>query len=257
MMGMGVTGACAQAVCVPNQLYVIAGIPGVYPNPAIQTALASGNQGVPYTETLTILVPQDTTIDLSSLIGFPFPPITISVNYQEVSGITGLPSGLNYDCDLVSCQWAGGNNGCIKISGTPTQGGTFNVGITTVYNFTVPQSVPVIGGQNVNLPLPFPDWTMDVTAVGVEDAHTEALSITHNAPNPFHGTTTITYHAPKPSAVQFDVMDITGKGVHTEQARATAGTNSLVFDASRLAPGIYLYRLSNGERAAMGKMVVE
>jgi hypothetical protein len=248
--------AQAQPVCSPNPLYVLAGIPGIYPNPAIQPTLASGDQGVPYTETFTIMVPPDTTIDLSALIGFPFPPISVSVNYQEVSAITGLPSGLNYQCDPVNCQWIGGQNGCAKISGTPTQGGTFPVGMTSVYNVTIPQSVPVIGGTTQNIPIPGLDWTMDVTAVGVADQQADAFWIAHNAPNPFHGTTAISFNSPKPSTIAFEVTDLTGKLLHAETIRASAGANTFSFDASTFTPGIYLYKLSNGTQSAVSKMVV-
>jgi hypothetical protein len=256
LMGIGVTVGKAQ-VCTPNPLYVLAGIPGIYPNPLIQSSLASGNQGQPYTETFTMMVPQDTTIDLSSYIGFPFPAITVSVNFQEVTAITGLPAGVNYTCDLSNCQWVGGTNGCIRLSGTPTQGGTFPIGMTTGYNVTVPQNVPVIGGQALTIPVPGLSWDMDITAVGIEDAKANALSIFQNAPNPFHGTTTITYHALKPMAVQFVVTDLTGRVLHDVQVRANLGDNSIQFDATDLAPGIYLYRLSNGEKSATSKMVVE
>jgi hypothetical protein len=237
LVGIGATVAKAQ-VCTPDPLVLLAGIPGVYPNPLITSNLAAGDQNVPYTERFTMVVPEDTTIDLSSYIGFPFPAITVSVNYQTVTAITGLPSGLNYTCDLSNCQWAGGINGCIQVAGTPTQGGTFNIGMTTAYNVTVPQQVPVIGGSAIDVPIPGLGWTMDVTAVGVRDAQTNSLWIAQNAPNPFHGTTKITYHAPKPSAIQFVVTDLMGKVMHTEQMRATAGDNTISFDATDLAAGI-------------------
>lgn len=255
---LALAGSAIMAqVCTPNPLYVLAGIPGIYPNPLIQSNLASGNQGQAYTETFTIMVPQDTTIDLSALIGFPFPPVTVSVNFQEVTAITGLPAGLNYTCDIQSCNWGGGTNGCIQVAGTPTQGGTFNVGMTTGYNVTVPQQVPVLGGQSVTVPIPGLGWTMDVTAVGVQEQRENSLWISHNAPNPFHGTTTITYHAPRPSEVTMTVTDLLGKVVSVSSSRATVGDNAITFDANGFTPGIYLYTLSNGSQAATGKMVIE
>jgi hypothetical protein len=256
---LGGTTARAQ-VCTPDPLALLAGIPGVYPSPLPplnQTALASGQQGDPYSQTFTFVVPADTTIDLSSVIGFPFPPVTVSVNYLQVSGITGTAPGLNYACDPSNCQWPGGSNGCALLSGTPTQSGVFNVVMSAAFNYSVPQQVPVIGGQAIDIPFPGLEWTQDIAAVGVQDQQANNLWISQNAPNPFHGTTKITYHAPKPSAVEFTVMDVTGKVMHTETLRATAGDNTFSFDATDLAGGIYLYRLSNGEKTAVSKMVVE
>jgi Secretion system C-terminal sorting domain len=251
------TGAVQAQVCIPNPLYVSLGIPGVYPNPAIQNSLASGNQGAAYVETFTIVVPQDTTIDLSALIGFPFPAVSVSVNYQEVTAIAGLPNGLNYVCAPANCQFPGGTDGCIKLSGTPTQGGTFNVSMATAYNVTVPGAVPVIGGSAISVPFPGGlNWSLDINGVGVKDQQTNAFWIAHNAPNPFNGTTVISYNAPKPATISFEVTDLAGKRLHTETVRAIAGINELSYDASGLAAGIYLYKLSNGDQSVTSKMVV-
>jgi hypothetical protein len=256
LMGVGANMAHAQ-VCTPDPVALLLGIPGIYPNPAITSSLTSGNQGQAYSDRFTIMVPQDTTIDLSAVIGFPFPAISVSVNYQEVTAITGLPTGLNYTCDITNCQWGGGVNGCIKIDGTPTQGGTFSVGMTTRYNVTVPQNVPVVGGTAVNVPIPGLSWTLDITAVGVADAKIEGLSIAQNTPNPFHGTTAIKYFAAKPMNLQFTVTDLAGKQLHSEIVRASLGENAIQFDATDFAPGIYLYRIGNGEKSVTSKMVVQ
>jgi len=135
--------------------------------------------------------------------------------------------------------------------------GTFNVGMTTGYNVTVPQQVPVIGGQSITIPIPGLGWTMDVTAVGVQEQRENSLWISHNAPNPFHGATTITYHAPRPSDVTMTVTDLLGKVVSVSSSRATVGDNAIRFDANGYTPGIYLYTISNGSQAATGKMVIE
>jgi hypothetical protein len=256
LMGVGANVAHAQ-VCTPDPTALFLGIPGIYPNPAITSNLTAGNQGQAYSETMTIMVPQDTTIDLSAFIGFPFPAISVSVNFQEVTAITGLPTGLNYTCDLSNCQWGGGVNGCIKLDGTPTQGGSFNVGMSTGYNVSVPQQVPVIGGSAITIPIPGLSWTLDITAVGVADAKLEGLSIAQNTPNPFHGSTAINYFAAKPMNLQFTVTDLTGKQMHSENVRANVGDNTLQFDASDFAPGIYLYRIGNGEKSVTSKMVVQ
>ncbi len=249
--------ANAQTVCTPSQIFTTLGIPGVYPNPIQQSSLTSGMQGSPYAQTFTIIVPADTTIDLSALIGFPVPPVNVSVNYQEVTGLTGLPSGLNYACDISSCQWGGGVDGCIMLSGTPTQGGLFNVGMTTAYNVTVPVGTPIIGGTDVSIPIPGISWELDITPVAIEDLQADQFSISQNGPNPFHGTTNILFNSPRPTKVDFTVTDLSGKQVHAETFRASTGVNTLAFDASALVPGVYIYQLSNGKKVVNSKMVVQ
>jgi hypothetical protein len=249
--------AKAQTVCQPNQIFAAIGIPGVYPNPIQQSSLAPGVQGSPYSQVFTFIVPADTTIDISALIGFPLPPVNVSVNYQEVTGMSGLPNGLNYQCDLSSCQWPGGINGCALLSGTPTQNGLFTVGMTTGYNVNIPVGVPVLGGQAVTIPIPGISWDMDITATSAADLKADQFSISQNGPNPFHGTTNILFNAPRPASIEFVVTDLSGKQVHAETFRATTGVNTLVFDATDLVPGVYIYQLSNGEKAVNSKMVVQ
>jgi hypothetical protein len=260
LLAIGTTTWAKAQVCTPDPLALIAGIPGVYPSPLPplnQDQLAAGQQGDPYSQTFTFLVPADTTIDLSSYIGFPFPPVTLSVNYLAVTGITGAAPGLNYACDPANCQFPGGSNGCALLSGTPTQGGLYNVVMNAAFNYSVPQQVPVIGGQALDIPFPGLEWEQNIQAVGVKDVQSNSLSIGHNSPNPFHGVTQISYNSPKPAAISFVVMDLTGKVMHDAQVRAVAGENVISFDATDLAAGIYLYRLSNGEKSVTSKMVVE
>lgn len=244
-------------VCTPSQIFTTIGIPGVYPNPIQTSNLAPGMQGSPYSQTFTMIVPADTTIDLSALIGFPVPPVNVSVNYQEVTGFTGLPSGLNYACDLSACQWGGGVDGCIMLSGIPTQSGLFTVGMTTGYNVTVPVGIPVLGGTAVSIPIPGISWDMDITAVAVEDLQADQFSLSQNGPNPFHGSTTILFNSPRPAKIAFTVTDLSGKQVHSEAFRSISGVNSLEFDATDLVPGIYIYQLSNGEQVVNSKMIVQ
>jgi hypothetical protein len=253
----GIGFAQAQTVCTPNPLFASLGIPGVYPNPLQSSSIDPGQQGVAYQFVFTMIVPADTTLDLSSVVGFPIPPVTVSVNYQEVTGLTGLPQGLNYQCDISNCQWVGGQNGCLKLSGIPTESGTFTVGMTTGYNVNVPAGVPVIGGAPLTVPIPGISWDYEVTAVGIEDLRSDVFGITQNTPNPFHGSTKIIFNAPKPSSIEMVVFDLSGKQVAQMSQRATMGINKLEFDGSELAPGVYIYHLSNGEQMVSSKMVVQ
>jgi len=257
LMGIGGASVMAQPVCIPDQGALLLGIPGIYPIP-VQSSLTPGTQGVAYAQTITFIVPIDTTLDLSVLNPLLPNAVNVGVNYQKVTAVNGLPTGLNFACDPTNCQWASNSNGCLKISGTPTQGGSFTVGLSTSYNIAIPAQIPILGGTNVDFPLPGISWPLEITSTtNVADENANELRIAQNAPNPFHGTTTINYNAPKPSAIEFVVTDLTGKVMHMEQVRANAGDNAITFDASDLAPGIYLYRISNGVKSVTSKMVVQ
>jgi glucuronoarabinoxylan endo-1,4-beta-xylanase len=65
-----------------------------------------------------------------------------------------------------------------------------------------------------------------------------------NYPNPFNPSTTIHYALAQTSHVSLRVLDILGKEVATLVDRVEdAGAKSVLFDASKLASGAYIYRL--------------
>jgi predicted CXXCH cytochrome family protein len=84
-----------------------------------------------------------------------------------------------------------------------------------------------------------------------------AFGVTGPYPNPFNPQTTISYQLPVASLVQLEVYDTAGRLtqnlVGTWQA---AGMHRATFDGSILPSGIYIYRLSAGEFAASGKMLL-
>jgi hypothetical protein len=78
-----------------------------------------------------------------------------------------------------------------------------------------------------------------------------------NFPNPFNPKTTIAYDIKEEGFVTLTVYDIMGREIMTlVNDHKAAGSYSLTFDASKLASGIYLYRLSVNGFSDMKKMVV-
>jgi hypothetical protein len=251
----GLSNGFAQ-VCTPLPIP----IPGVYPSPLTTSNLPDGQQGSNYSETITVVVLADTTIDLS-VLGIPglpaLPPVTVSVEYQRINAVTGLPSGLSDTCNINLCEIPGDSSGCIRISGIPDTSGTFAVGLDTEFGILIPAAIPVIGGTVQSLPVPGIGWDLDIqSGVGIEELKENTFDVVQNGPNPFRGSTDIHYHAPKPGQVEFTVMDISGHILHERTERAASGRNVLTFDATGYAPGIYLYRLSNGEKSVTHKMIV-
>jgi hypothetical protein len=97
-------------------------------------------------------------------------------------------------------------------------------------------------------------------ATGVSDL-TEPLpgnfELMQNYPNPFNPTTEISYLLPAKSEVRLDVFNILGQRVVSlPQGLQEAGKHSVIFDASNLSSGTYLYRLEAGKMTNTKKMVV-
>lgn len=246
----------AAAQCTPNPIFANIGIPGFWPNPQ-QGPLPDGEINQAYNQTITVVVVEDTTIDLSGVIGFPVPPVQVSVNYQEVTGVTGMPNGITYACDTSSCTWIGGDAGCVKLSGTPTQAGDFVVDIASNINFDVPASVPVIGGTPQSLPIPGVGYDLYVdNPNGIEEIQQNRFSVAQNAPNPFSGITEIHFNTPVAATMTIEVHNIAGIRVFSDTFRANAGMGTYQLDASDLHNGVYFYTVSNGKDRSIHKMIV-
>jgi glycosidase len=90
----------------------------------------------------------------------------------------------------------------------------------------------------------------------------ESFSLEQNYPNPFNPTTTIKYSIPvgvnsESAIVNMVVYDILGRKLKTlVNEIQTPGNYEVIFDASGLASGIYLYRLKVGDFIKTNKMVL-
>ncbi len=72
-----------------------------------------------------------------------------------------------------------------------------------------------------------------------------SFELQQNFPNPFNPSTTIQFSLPEPGTVTLQVFDVTGRRVTTllNESSRSSGNHSISFDASRLASGVYLYRI--------------
>ena len=82
-------------------------------------------------------------------------------------------------------------------------------------------------------------------------------SLDQNYPNPFNPTTVVSSQLPVTSDVRLVVYDVLGRemAILVNERRA-AGTYKDSFDASGLASGIYLYRLTAGSFVRTRKMIL-
>ncbi|WP_304130818.1 T9SS type A sorting domain-containing protein [Ignavibacterium album] len=78
-----------------------------------------------------------------------------------------------------------------------------------------------------------------------------------NTPNPFSETTSISFILPKEEFVEIEIYDVKLNLLGTiTQKIYPAGKNTISFDAKRLGPGVYFYKMKAGDFVAVKKMVV-
>ncbi|MGB5893764.1 MAG: YCF48-related protein, partial [Ignavibacteriaceae bacterium] len=83
------------------------------------------------------------------------------------------------------------------------------------------------------------------------------FTLYHNYPNPFNPNTKIKYSVPQSSQVIIKVFDILGNEIETlVNEEKPSGYYELEFNASKLASGIYFYRIQAGSVVETKKMVL-
>jgi hypothetical protein len=84
--------------------------------------------------------------------------------------------------------------------------------------------------------------------------------LNQNYPNPFNPTTTISFELPQDALVSLKVYNLLGQEVATlvNHEQMQEGTNEVTFDASRMATGVYYYRLmiNDGQFQQVKKMML-
>ncbi len=236
------TFACntITAQCTPN----LTG-PASHINPDTTINLPICVATIPYTADIQIFVTHDTTYLLTAV------PITDFT----LTSVMGLPAGFSYACVPTNCVFPGGTAGCFHISGTATDGmaGTYPLTVVmtahVVYaSFTIPIADTVRGYRIV---IDSASHAGVPTLVGPAK-----FDVYQNAPNPFNGTTEIDYSSAMSGKVNLKVFNVLGSTVMNRTYDAKTGMNQVFINSKELAPGIYMYSLSNGIQTITKRMIV-
>ncbi len=109
--------------------------------------------------------------------------------------------------------------------------------------------------------LPVPDQDL-LTGVEQTDGTNASniptkFALEQNYPNPFNPTTNINYQLASSVNVKLEVYNLLGQKVATLiDKRQSAGKYTVTFDANKLSSGIYLARMSAGDKVFVKKMIL-
>jgi hypothetical protein len=232
----------ANAQCTPDPQYTS---PGIYPDSA--TNLMEAYETIAYTQIITNVVPADTCVEI--IPGFPCTNLTL--DSVVVESFTGLPAGLNFECDNPEWQFPGGQTGCAIISGTPP------LGSAGTYPLTIQLSA-YVGGLGIPNPFTLEYYEIIVLPApnSVNENRNISFSIKQNNPNPFDEITSIEYSLTESGKVTFEVYNIVGEMVDSKSYNGMKGMNRLQFDGSDLANGAYIYKMTNNGNTITKRMVI-
>ncbi len=100
-------------------------------------------------------------------------------------------------------------------------------------------------------------YALDITGITTLPGVAGEFKLTQNYPNPFNPSTKIDFAIPSAGLTQLKVYNVLGQEVATlVNENMTVGNHSVTFDASRLASGVYLYKLVSGSFVSTKKMVL-
>ncbi|MCD4773800.1 MAG: T9SS type A sorting domain-containing protein [Bacteroidales bacterium] len=99
----------------------------------------------------------------------------------------------------------------------------------------------------------------DFQIVGVNEIiKTNKVDVSQNYPNPFSNFSTITVKLELATELSIEIFNLTGQKVYdVSNGHSTAGTHSIIIDASKLSAGVYFYTVHAGEQTFTKKMIVK
>jgi len=259
--------------CTPNPAYQNSTY-NIWPDTAQN--LPHAIQGVPYTAVMDIKTPATlieatggdssiTVID-TTVLGFNVNQYIGDwpVDSMELVTLGGLPSGLNYGCDILNCVLPGNTLTCAFINGTTNDPlGVYPLTIlVNVYTHGVldlgliqyPLALDLYGTLGYYEEVPGYKVVVDATS-NISYFHESEFKLFQNTPNPNISGTKILFNTPQEELIQFYVTDIFGKIIYKEDYSAQKGVNTINFNKN-LMNGVYFYSIQNKNRIITKRMII-
>jgi len=223
--------------CTPDPACVDIDEPGQYCPEVFPLVV----QNEPYDQVMTFILPALEYDVLGTIY---------TLDSVAVDSVKNIPPGLVYSSN--STGYAAGKAYCAQLAGTPTEQGTYAVGIY-LRAFATPE-----GGSQLELG-PYLDDTSVVITVHapswIEPAKMDEFQVLLVAPNPFHEFTRMGFYTPYEDRIKLQVYSILGELMHEEAQGASPGEHRFDFDGSLLLPGTYFYRVTSSKSLHTGKFI--
>lgn len=195
-----------------------------------------------YEQTIHMAITNDTTI----------PPFSVSLDSIQITSVTGIPAGLDYQCTSPNCTVVASSGThtqtCLLISGTPTQTGDFTIQFTArlyALGSSITQTFDVPGSV--------------INCINGLEKFKENTSI-DIFPQPSKDNSTLRITLPSASNSSISLYDMTGsKLFNIYEGPLNSGINTIRLNefTSALKEGVYLINTQIGEDNISKKLIIE
>ncbi len=233
---LNIVDTAGVTICDPDTNFKT---PGIYPD-NITTAYTSETS---YEQLLTFVTFEDTV----------YAYIPVHVDSMSIISITGLPPNFSYITNSATDTWIGGVSGCLVISGNPSldTAGLYPLTFNIKAYLHIFDTVPI----DTNYAF-YKDLYILDTSSGIASNKPYIFKAMQNIPNPFRNVTDIYFTSSAADNYSFMVYNMIGEIVYSRNLSAVRGKNKIVFDATGLNSGIYLYKLSNSNFTQTKRMII-
>lgn len=269
MLAVNATFAQTVPTCSLNPTFIAAPKVGVFPDSV--TNFVSGTVGVPYVENLTVKVPTDTFVTVTTFCFHRF-ELTNALGTTNYN----LPPGLNIGTSNTSLtitpvngapafKFPRSGNYCASIFGTPTTAGTYTLKlVVSPYVSIKPPLVACStpsdgsgGSGSYSAPQILNYYIIKINApIGVQEIGKDKFGLMQNSPNPFTGKTEIKYYVEDESNATLTVYNSLGAIVNTQTSKTQLGENTFTFDANGLSAGVYIYTVTYKNSVSTKRLVI-
>ena len=230
--------------CTPGANYADSTY-GVWPDTT--TNFPPGAVGVPYSTDLNFKVPNEVTAEVAGDDPLAQGFIGSTIDGFSVDGVDGLPAGFNYACNIASCAYAGGANGCANLYGTGTTAGTYP--LTINITATVLVEIPIIGPTPTDVPTSFTGYKLVLGTAGNIEEVIQPFSV---HPNPASTKITLNGLSEKLNISSISISNMEGKVIRTLGA---IGGNSMDIEISSFQSGVYFVNITHETGTEVVKFV--
>lgn len=204
--------------------------------------------GVFYSTDLNFKVPDQVTAEVAGNDPAAQAVIGSAIDQFVVTGVNGLPAGINYACNISSCTYAGGANGCANLYGTANTAGTYPITID-VEATVILEIIPGFPTP-LDVPTSFSGYKLIVGFAGLIEGVLEPIAV---HPNPANDVITINGLHDALNIQSVVITNMEGKIVKTVNYTSAATT----VDLNGMETGMYFLVVNHATGTETVKFIKE